>query len=66
MKTIDESSSGGITNVLKRGPHTPCHRPKAVVAAFERFLRKIEKEHEHEAEDGIRDGSSQLDKYLYG
>lgn len=52
--------------VLKRGPNAPCHRPKAVVAEFERFFRKIDKEHEQQAEDGIRDGSSQLDKYIYG
>ena len=66
MTTKDDSSLHGILNVLNREPHDRCNRSKAVVAAFERFLHKIEKADELEPENGIPHGSSQHDKYLYG
>ena len=66
MTIADELSFQSIMKVLRHGPHKGRRRPKTLIADFERFLRKIEKEHEHEAEEEIRDASSQHDKYLYG
>jgi len=66
MTVVDELSFKGMLKVLQRGPQNSRSRPKTLVADFERFLRKIEKEHEHEAEKTFRDASSQHDKYLYG
>ena len=66
MTIADELSFQTLMKVLQRGPHKGRRRPKTLIADFERFLRKIEQEHQPEAEEGIRDASSQHDKYLYG
>ena len=66
MTIADELSFKSMLKVLQRGPQKGRSRPKSLIADFERFLRKIEKEHKHEAEEEFRYASSQHDKYLYG
>ena len=52
--------------VLRNTPHEPYERPPEVLAAFERFLQRIEEEEEDESNPVMPDASSEHDKYIYG
>ena len=51
--------------VLRNTSHPIYERPPAIIEEFERFLEAIEAEPQGEADDMIRDASSEHDKYLY-
>ena len=53
--------------VLRNVPHEPHEYPAEVLEEFERFWQRVDAEPpEDEDVEVIRDGSSNLDKYIYG